>query len=687
MQSFARMTAKVGVVTGGVGVGIVAGFKPALDKLGEQAKLADLADVFNLSGEAASRLFGIMGAGGSDLRDAQEALATFGQRVNDAVSGKGEEAATLFKELGVSAQEFVGLGIDQQFYKLLTAIKASTSPLGKLGLLMKSVGEDSGKNLSSILGLSADEMGRLGDAMETSTADLKLARDATRAQTFAAAQLSRVWGTIATAIAPNIAEFAEIVQRNVGPVVEWARANSELISTVFKVGGSLVVAGGAFLALGAAGSAFASATGGIIAGWLSLKAIVGGTLGMLLSPLGLVTAAVAGLGYLFVTQTETGRTAFASLKAGFWEVATVAGEAFGGIVAAVKKGDLQLAGEIAMTALELGWAATVAKMTNLWNGFKSVFVDGWHEATDGTADILREMAGIAREAFVEIGKNARFIFDEVSERLQFVADKLRSAFAGVKDTVSDVVAAVAPILAPLAGPFLLLADLVGQAWDGVSTNIAESLNNLASWTEKSFVKAAAAIENTFRRAARVALDTALDAAKGLDSLDPTDSLKGAIAEVEALRARVAGDIDPTAEVKKIEDARKAFEDEMKAKRKEAKAAREAGRLEDSAKADAAVADIKVKLDALVAEAGKPGAGALEPDFGGGGDFGAGAAAGVARAATAAGSRGTFSGANISQRFGADTVEKKALKAAEATADNTKETVKAVLQVAKGLRFK
>ena len=51
------------------------------------------------------------------------------------------------------------------------------------------------------------------------------------------------------------------------------------------------------------------------------------------------------------------------------------------------------------------------------------------------------------------------------------------------------------------------------------------------------------------------------------------------------------------------------------------------------------------------------------------------------------SPGSFDGGNAAQRFGADTLSQKTIKAAETTAKNTTDMVKGLAQLAKGLRFK
>ncbi|AMV30184.1 hypothetical protein VT84_37680 [Gemmata sp. SH-PL17] len=62
-QALGSTLIKSGAAVGGLGAAVTAGFKPALDALADTGKIGDLADLFQLPAEKASRLFGIMAAG------------------------------------------------------------------------------------------------------------------------------------------------------------------------------------------------------------------------------------------------------------------------------------------------------------------------------------------------------------------------------------------------------------------------------------------------------------------------------------------------------------------------------------------------------------------------------------------------------------------------------------------------
>ncbi len=423
LKAFGAGVAGIGARVAGLGAAAVAPLIPALESLGEQAKLADAADAFGLPAEKATRLFGILQAGGSDLRDATEGLVTFNQRVSDALSGTGQEATQLFQDLGVSAKAFEGLDTADKFYALLDALRAVPDPAKRVQLLLKAVGEDTGKNLISVLALSADRVDSLGDAFQQSAGDLEQARNASRAYTAAIAQVGRAWREVVAAVAPAVQDIAEWVSRAVKPVVAWVRENREMVKTAALVAVGVLGAGAALLALGGTISVVGTAVGGLA----TLVSVLGSVFGAILSPVGLVVAAVAGLGYLFATQTESGMRMTSAIAAGFQSLAETATTAWGGIVDAVVAGDLELAARIALAGIGVEWAKAVLWWTEKWNAFKGVFVDGWRDVVAGvklmfwdlTAWIARTFSGAIEKLFRAAAWAAgKLGLDDLSKRLR-----------------------------------------------------------------------------------------------------------------------------------------------------------------------------------------------------------------------------------------------------------------------------
>jgi hypothetical protein len=204
-------------IGGGAGLAAGGGFlAAAIPTLGDLAKLDSTAKAFGLTAEAATGLFGVMGAAGSDVRDATEGLVTLGQRVSDALSGSGEEAKALFDGLGVSADQFAGLNPSEQFYKLHEALTAVSDPAKRVQLLLKAVGEDTGKNLIGTLSQSTVELRKQAAGFSLSQAQLDRAVGANRAYTQATAQIGRVWQEVVIAAAPAVEKLSQAVSDLIG---------------------------------------------------------------------------------------------------------------------------------------------------------------------------------------------------------------------------------------------------------------------------------------------------------------------------------------------------------------------------------------------------------------------------------------------------------------------------------------
>jgi len=370
-QSFAGLTIKAGLALGAGGAAALAPLKSAIDTISEQGKLGAVADAFGLTAEEASRLFGIMQSGGSDLRDATEGLATLSKQVNNALNGTGKEAAELFDKLGVSAAEFQGLNPAQQFYKLVDALKQVPDKARRVQLLFSAVGEDTGKNLIPLLSMSADELRDLGDAFQQSGADVAQARATSLQYTLATAKLSAVWRDVAAALAPALSELLTWLQRTLKPFGAWVKENRAAVVLAVQVAAGIAGVGLALVGLGLAAKVGAIALGGVV---LVLKGIAL-AVGAILSPVGLVVAAVGGLGYLFFTQTETGRQAAETLGDTFTQMGETFTEAWGGITAAVQKGDLQLAFEIAKVGIQKMWKQLILGLLKVWHDFGREIMD------------------------------------------------------------------------------------------------------------------------------------------------------------------------------------------------------------------------------------------------------------------------------------------------------------------------
>lgn len=388
-ERFGSTLVKAGGLLGAGGAAALAPLKAVTDALGDRSQLAAVASAFGLTAEKASELFGVMRASGSDLRDATEGVVTFNQRIDDALSGKGEEAAELFKGLGRGADTFSGDTADR-FFQLLDALRQVPDPAKRVQLLLKAVGEDTGKNLIPVLSMSADQLDEMRKAYSLTADELRAGAESQRQLTLASAAANRVWAEFVTALAPAIKQAAELFREYAKPLAEIAGRNKEVILTGLGVAGAVTVVGGAMVALGVAVKALAA---------------------VVLTPFALVTAAVGGLGYLFATQTEAGRAFAASVGAGFRELGAVAVESWGGIAAALRAGDFQGAWDVLLAGLGVAWAMMVNKLERAWVGFKMTFLDGFESAV---ADVQRSIVTMVATVAVVLTRQFGQVFRQLA---------------------------------------------------------------------------------------------------------------------------------------------------------------------------------------------------------------------------------------------------------------------------------
>jgi hypothetical protein len=204
---------------------------------------------------------------------------------------------------------------------------------------------------------------------------------------------------------PTGAEIASLsghVREGIAEVRSFIKENGSAVRTIAQVAAGAVAAGAALILLGSTmGSAGAAISAGVTV------ASVG--FGALLSPIGLVTAAVVGLGVLWATNSAEGKAWADQTGAGFQSVKNTAIGAWSDITAALSSGDLEGAVKLAGTGLNMTWTAAMLELTRAWNRFKDTFVDGWSVAVDHTTDLIVGMVGLWETAIngsVDAGKKA-----------------------------------------------------------------------------------------------------------------------------------------------------------------------------------------------------------------------------------------------------------------------------------------
>ena len=220
---------------------------------------------------------------------------------------------------------------------------------------------------------------------------------------------------IGDALSEPFQAMVEAATATMQTVSDWIKQNKALIQTLGKAVLIAFAVAGAFLAVGAASSVLAFAVGGVLSAikllgagaslaMLPFKIAIGifkllaAVIPMLISPVGLVVAAVVGLGAVLLYVTGAGGKAIEWLGEKFDTLKADALEAFEGIKQALASGNIALAAEILWLALKAQWQKGIHALTALWIGLKQSVLDVWTQATHG-------MAMIAAEAWANLQTN------------------------------------------------------------------------------------------------------------------------------------------------------------------------------------------------------------------------------------------------------------------------------------------
>lgn len=189
-----------------------------------------------------------------------------------------------------------------------------------------------------------------------------------------------------------------------GGLIKWIEANHEALQAFAGVALGLIAAGAAIFAIG---SAFAIA-GAVISGFMAVAGMagaivsgIGTAFAVILSPIGLVTAAVVALGGYLLSSTGAGGLALDWLAERFGSLYASASEAIGAIGAALARGDIAAAGAVLWASLNLQWAKGTAALTEYWMAFKDVMLSAADSMIFGIAGAISSGWAAIESGWVE----------------------------------------------------------------------------------------------------------------------------------------------------------------------------------------------------------------------------------------------------------------------------------------------
>ena len=383
LQSFGAGLRNIGTRMMAVGAGIVT---PLLASAKSFATMGDQLDKMSartgMSVESLSELGYAAQLSGAGLEDVETGVRNMQRTIAGAAAGS-ESAAEALAAVGLSAEQLMALSPDQQFMVIGKRLNEIRDPAQRAAAAMEVFGRSGTTLLPMMEGLAEAraEAKRLGVVMST--------EDARAAATFNDA-LARMWAslrslmvTVGAALSPLLTEIADKIVSLVGSFRDWLAENKGLVISILKIGAIVLGAGAAFVALGSILSALGTAFG-------VFASVVSAALSFILSPVGLVIAAIAGIGGYILWATGAGGEALNWLGERFGDLKSFAVESFQGIKDALAAGDVALAARILWLSLQVVWRAGINKLKGWWLGFKDWFFQTTNDLFYGAVVLVAE---------------------------------------------------------------------------------------------------------------------------------------------------------------------------------------------------------------------------------------------------------------------------------------------------------
>jgi hypothetical protein len=384
IKRFGQTIRNIGIGVAGAGglvlAPLVGLFKTSLDKAANTEKLAQRLDS---TAESISRVGYAADITGVQIEDWVKAAEKMNEAALKSAKG-GVDQSIAFLKMGVSAQDFVKMGLEDKLLLVADALEKAENPLEKAQILSGLFGDEFGKLIPLFKGGRDGLRDMLAEASQVGSVinsdDAKQALQINK-------ELNKVWislksvlyeiGISVLGFGDSIKEGTDTILNILSAIREWIKENRVIVTTIASITIGITVAG---IAL----ATFGFAITGIIAGLTALMAIGVAIISVVFSPFMLkivaITAAIAGIIYVFTEFTSAGNDLKNSLVTAFHGIVETFQVAFGGILDALKKGDLALAGKIAMVGLQAAWQEGIMFLTDVWIKFKGFFVDVFRDA-------------------------------------------------------------------------------------------------------------------------------------------------------------------------------------------------------------------------------------------------------------------------------------------------------------------
>jgi len=378
LKSFGAGVSAFGGIVAAAGASILAPLAACVNSFSDiGSALADMSARTGIAGSVLAELGYAADMTGASLDDVGGAVGKMQKLI---ASGSKASIETL-RELGLSLSDLKGLSPDKQFEAIAAKIAAIQDPTRQAAMSMETFGKKGATLLPMIKSLDELRQAAREKGLVPSDESIAAADEVGDAMDDVKKSIGSVVYEIGYALSGAVVEAATTIRQIIKTARDWVAENQGLVRTIAAVGVGLMAAGAIIVGLGTSLAVAGMALSGIAAG----LGVVGSVIGAILSPVGLVVAALVGGVAAWALFTDSGRSAVTEIQTILGQLLGTARTAFGGIVDALRAGDLSLAAKVAWAGLQAVWAGGIAALNEKWEGWKSFFLEVVNQATANIA--------------------------------------------------------------------------------------------------------------------------------------------------------------------------------------------------------------------------------------------------------------------------------------------------------------
>ncbi|MHC4335962.1 MAG: hypothetical protein ACYSUV_19765, partial [Planctomycetota bacterium] len=294
---------------------------------------------------------------GANLDDFEKSIKRMQRTIEDGKRGL-TTAVDGLDLVGLSVQDLQGLSPEDQFQKIADGMAAIVDPSTKAAAAQMLFGRSGTQLIPMLNDLSQLRQEARDLGLIPAEGEIENAAKVTDALNRVRRAVKAAFFSLGASLAGPALQGLEMLKNIAVSIGQLVKGKGYIIAAAAGIGAALVAAGVAVTAFGAV----------LWGAGMALTAL-GTVVGVLLSPIGLITAAVVAAGVAFVAWTKSGEAAYNYLSSTFGDLLSWFQEVFGAITDAIGGGDIQLAAEVMWAGIRVAWEKGMQYVRKAWADF------------------------------------------------------------------------------------------------------------------------------------------------------------------------------------------------------------------------------------------------------------------------------------------------------------------------------